>query len=67
MSNHYSAQIKGLMENVFSVADNLDVRGISSQIPFVDPEDGMRGAIRADVLLFVLTMSFRLCEIISVN
>lgn len=54
MENKYTEQIKDLMENVYSVADNLDAQGISEHIPFVDPEEGMRGAIRADILLFIL-------------
>lgn len=54
MNNSYSIQIKDLMEDMFSVADNLDERGISAHVPFVDESEGMRGTMRADILLFVL-------------
>ena len=53
MSSGYSTQIKSLMEDVYSVADKLDAQGISYQIPFVEASEGMRGTMRADILLFI--------------
>ena len=53
MENRYTDQIKHLMENVYSVADNLDEMGVSESIPFIDSNEGIRGLIQTDVLLFV--------------
>ena len=54
MDSEYISHVKSLMKSVYIIADDLDAKGIGGMIPFVDSEEGMRGAIRADILLFVL-------------
>ena len=53
MGSQYTNKIKHLIENIYTVADSMDSIGVSESIPYVDPEEGMRGTIRTDVLLFI--------------
>ena len=52
MEKGYADKMKDVMQRVFEMADNLDAKGIGKQIPFVNKSDGMRGAIKTDILLF---------------
>ena len=53
MMNQQTAQIKSLMDKVYSVIDNLDEKGISESIPLCN-EDGLKGLVQADMLLFLI-------------
>lgn len=53
MMNQQTAQIKSLMEKVYSVIDDLDAKGISKHIPVCN-EDGLKGLVQADMLLFLI-------------
>ncbi len=57
MEKGYSEKMKDVMQRVFEMADNLDGKGIGEQIPFVIKSDGMRGAIKTDILLFLLRVT----------
>ena len=51
MSINYSARVREVLEGIFKVTDDLDASGISSNFPLVDETEGLRGAIRTDMLL----------------
>ena len=57
MEKGYAEKMKDVMQRVFEMADNLDAKGIGKQIPFVNKSDGMRGAIKTDILLFLLRVT----------
>lgn len=57
MENTYTDKMKDVMQSVYEMADNLDAKGIGHNIPFVNPEEGMRGAIKTDILLFLLRLT----------
>ena len=57
MEKGYAEKMKDVMQRVFEMADNLDAKGIGEQIPFVNKNDGMRGAIKTDILLFLLRVT----------
>ena len=57
MEKGYADKMKDVMQRVFEMADNLDAKGIGEQIPFVNKSDGMRGAIKTDILLFLLRVA----------
>ena len=52
MEKGYAEKMKDVMQRIFEMADNLDAKGIGEQTPFVNKSDGMRGAIKTDILLF---------------
>ena len=57
MESTYTDIMKKIMQSMYELADNLDEKGIGTIIPFVDPEEGLREAIKSDVLIFLLRMT----------
>ena len=57
MEKGYAEKMKDVIQRVFEMADNLDAKGIGDNIPFVNKKDGMRGAIKTDILLFLLRVT----------
>ena len=57
METTYTDKMKDVMQSVYEMADNLDAKGIGNNIPFVNPEEGLRGAIKTDILLFLLRLT----------
>lgn len=57
METTYTDKMKEVMQSVYEMADNLDAKGIGNNIPFVNPEEGLRGAIKTDILLFLLRLT----------
>ena len=57
MEGNYAEKMKDIMQHVYELADNLDSKGVGKIIPFVDPKEGMRGAIKTDILLFLLRLT----------
>lgn len=49
----YIVRVKKTLEDVYTVTDDLDAKGISSQIPFVDVSKGTRTLMRNDILFFI--------------
>lgn len=56
MEKGYAEKMKDVMQSVYEMADNLDAKGVGENIPFVDKEEGLRGAIKTDILLFLLRL-----------
>lgn len=57
METTYTDKMKDVMQSVYEMADKLDAKGIGHNIPFVNPEEGLRGAIKTDILLFLLRLT----------
>lgn len=57
MESNYADKMKDVMQSVYEMADNLDAKGIGEHIPFVDEKDGLRGAIKTDILIFLLRLT----------
>ena len=57
MAENYADKMKSVMQSVYEMADNLDAKGIGQHIPFVDEKTGLRGAIKTDILLFLLRIT----------
>lgn len=56
MDGGFSEMMQDLVKSLYGVADTLDENGISSQIPFIAKTNGMREAIKTDILLFLLRL-----------
>ena len=56
MKRNYAESIKELVQTMYGIVDDLDARGVGANIPFVDKNEGMRGTIRTDILLFLLRL-----------
>ena len=57
MESNYADKMKDVMQSVYEMADNLDAKGIGEHIPFVNEKDGLRGAIKTDILIFLLRLT----------
>ena len=57
MEGNYAEKMKDIMQSVYEMADNLDEKGVGANIPFVDPKEGLKGAIKTDILLFLLRLT----------
>ncbi len=53
MSREYAIRVKNLLEDVYTVTDDLDAQGIGSMIPFVYESKGIRDTMKTDILLFI--------------
>ena len=56
IDSSFSEMMQDLVKSLYGVADTLDANGISSQIPFIAKTNGMREAIKTDILLFLLRL-----------
>ena len=57
MEKGYAEKMKDVMQSVYEMADNLDAKGVGANIPFVNKAEGLRGAIKTDILLFLLRLT----------
>ena len=57
MEGNYVENTKGLIQSMYQLADNLEAQGIGNNIPFVDKKEGLRGAVKNDYLVFLLTLA----------
>lgn len=57
MEKGYTEKVKNIMQSLYEMADNLESKGIGENIPFVDKKDGLRGAVKTDILLFLLQLT----------
>lgn len=67
MSINYSNRVRTVLEEFFRVTDDLDASGISSNFPLVDETEGLRGAIRTDMILFMFRIMDSSRRITDVN
>ena len=52
MNAEFNSQIKGVVESLFEVADELDRKGVGIQI-FKDGDTRLRDAIKIEILYFI--------------
>ena len=57
MEKGYAEKVKDIMQSLYGMADNLESKGIGENIPFVNEKDGLRGAMKTDILLFLLQLT----------
>ena len=67
MSINYSNRVRKVLEEIFKLTDDLDASGISSNFPLVDETEGLRGAIRTDMILFMFRIMDSSRRITDVN
>ena len=56
MEISYTEKMKNVMQRIYGIADSLDEKGVGKEIPFVDPEEGLRGAIKTDALFCLMRL-----------